>query len=494
MKRFNKLLCFMVVFVAVMSAFCTVSFAESPFNWTSKANMLTPVSGSASLNVNNNIYVFGGMVNKDGSVTDKVQVYNTTTNTWSYKTSLPTAMKSCYAVEINGIIYIAGGTFRDNTTTSKFLAYDISTDTWNTELASLPISLGGAPLAVIDGKIYAFGGYNHINGHQSNIYIYDPSLNTWTKNSVGLNFARQQMGLSIYDGMVFLIGGWDANGASSIVEVFNPKTNTCTFKAPLKIARTYTGTITYGGNIYVLGGRTSIPWDATDIIEKYNIQSDTWTDIGKLSYSRSYPGVALIENSVYIFGGTANLNTLIYNTTEENIFPKTPSNLIAIPGNKKVDLSWTVPTTGSAVYNIKRSTTLSGPYETITTTSAITYTDNDVTNGTTYYYVVSAIVDGVESPKSNEVSATPTGTEEPPVITGNKAILEIVMTNGTIKEYDLTAQEMENFLTWYDNRSEGADKAYISIIKRSNVKPFVSRNEYLQFKEIYSFEVKEYKE
>jgi hypothetical protein len=76
--------------------------------------------------------------------------------------------------------------------------------------------------------------------------------------------------------------------------------------------------------------------------------------------------------------------------------------------------------------------------------------------------------------------------------TGNRAILEIVMTNGTIKEYDLTADEIKDYLTWYDDRSDGTGKSYYKIIKRSNVKPFNSRNEYLSFDKIYSFEVKDY--
>ncbi|BCN32088.1 LamG domain-containing protein [Anaeromicropila herbilytica] len=79
-------------------------------------------------------------------------------------------------------------------------------------------------------------------------------------------------------------------------------------------------------------------------------------------------------------------------------------------------------------------------------------------------------------------------------ITGNKAILEVVMTNNTIKEYDLTADELNNFITWYDNRSDGIGKSYYRMIKRSNVKPFNSRYEYLQFDKIYSFEVKDYNE
>ncbi|MFA9464538.1 MAG: hypothetical protein ACERKN_09645 [Velocimicrobium sp.] len=77
---------------------------------------------------------------------------------------------------------------------------------------------------------------------------------------------------------------------------------------------------------------------------------------------------------------------------------------------------------------------------------------------------------------------------------GNSAILEIVMTNGTSKEYNLTNTELEVFLAWYDNRSDGIGKSYYRIPKKSNVKPFLSRREYLSFDKIYSFEVKDYNE
>lgn len=89
--------------------------------------------------------------------------------------------------------------------------------------------------------------------------------------------------------------------------------------------------------------------------------------------------------------------------------PNSPTNLTATPGNKKVDLSWDA-VDGATSYNVKRSETAGGPYQTIvtTTTGAITYTDTGLQNGTTYYYVVSAVNAGGESPNSNEASATPT--------------------------------------------------------------------------------------
>ncbi|MFA9466784.1 MAG: hypothetical protein ACERKN_21195 [Velocimicrobium sp.] len=169
-----------------------------------------------------------------------------------------------------------------------------------------------------------------------------------------------------------------------------------------------------------------------------------------------------------------------------------PLNLIVSSGNAKVDLSWDLVEDVES-YNIKRSTTNDGPYTTISSVSGsvTSFTDKNVENGKTYYYVVSAVKLGTESKNSNEASATPKSDSD---YEGDSAILEIVMTNGTIKEYSLTADELEAFLTWYDNRSDGIGKSYYRIPKKSNIKPFLSRKEYLSFNKIYSFEVKDYNE
>jgi hypothetical protein len=87
--------------------------------------------------------------------------------------------------------------------------------------------------------------------------------------------------------------------------------------------------------------------------------------------------------------------------------PNPPTGLSAVAGDAQVALSWNA--SGAATsYNVKRSTTPGGAYTTIapniTTTS---YTDTTVANGTTYYYVVSAVNADGESANSSEVSATP---------------------------------------------------------------------------------------
>jgi hypothetical protein len=92
--------------------------------------------------------------------------------------------------------------------------------------------------------------------------------------------------------------------------------------------------------------------------------------------------------------------------------PSAPQNLIATAGNAQVSVSWTTPASngGAAIngYKIYRGT--SGKAETLLTAvgNVNIYTDNNVTNGQTYYYYVTAQNVAGESQPSNEASATPT--------------------------------------------------------------------------------------
>jgi fibronectin type 3 domain-containing protein len=80
---------------------------------------------------------------------------------------------------------------------------------------------------------------------------------------------------------------------------------------------------------------------------------------------------------------------------------------VATAGNAQVALSWS-GSTGATSYNVKRSTTSGGPYTTVASPTATSYTDTGLTNGTTYYYVVTAVNSAGESGNSNQASATPT--------------------------------------------------------------------------------------
>jgi fibronectin type 3 domain-containing protein len=106
-----------------------------------------------------------------------------------------------------------------------------------------------------------------------------------------------------------------------------------------------------------------------------------------------------------------NLTTAKYNALVNlagytaNGVPVAPGTLVATAGNSTVGLAWeAVP--GAANYNVKRGL-VSGGETTIATVSSPTYQDTAVTNGTTYYYVVTGVNTTGESAPSNEAFATP---------------------------------------------------------------------------------------
>ncbi len=146
-----------------------------------------------------------------------------------------------------------------------------------------------------------------------------------------------------------------------------------------------------GTNWTVLDNRTNEP---------------SWTELEKRSY--------LINNSneflkyrIVINSSSAWTTSILELEMMESV-ASTPitTTLSAKTSNTKVDLSWT-SITGTTGYNVKRSTTAGGPYTTIASNvTTASYTDSDVTSGTKYYYVVSAVTSTGESANSNEVSIT----------------------------------------------------------------------------------------
>ncbi len=91
--------------------------------------------------------------------------------------------------------------------------------------------------------------------------------------------------------------------------------------------------------------------------------------------------------------------------------PASPTGLAATAGDGSVQLVWDANTEPDLLgYDVHRATTAGGPYTRITTSPLATpgYTDTGLANGTTYYYVVTALdTEGLESAPSNEANATP---------------------------------------------------------------------------------------
>ncbi len=91
--------------------------------------------------------------------------------------------------------------------------------------------------------------------------------------------------------------------------------------------------------------------------------------------------------------------------------PAAPTGLVALAGDGSIFLDWADNAEADlAGYTVYRSTAIGGPYSSASggLVGISQFTDNGLTNGTTYYYVVSASdLSANESAVSSEASATP---------------------------------------------------------------------------------------
>ena len=86
--------------------------------------------------------------------------------------------------------------------------------------------------------------------------------------------------------------------------------------------------------------------------------------------------------------------------------PAVPTSLIATAGNAQISLTWAI-SSGATSYHVKRSTTAGGPYTQVSAPATTAFTDTGLTNGTKYFYVVTALNSAGESANSAEANATP---------------------------------------------------------------------------------------
>lgn len=167
---------------------------------------------------------------------------------------------------------------------------------------------------------------------------------------------------------------------------------------------------------------------ATGYYVKRSTSSGTEVQIASVA-TNSYTDNAVTNGGKYFYEVSAyNSYGQSANSAEVNATPlappppAVPTGLAATAGNAQVALTWNA-SSGATSYNVKRSTTTGGPYTKISSPTVTNFTDTGLTNGTKYFYVVSAVNSSGESANSTEASATPQAPTSPPAApTGLQAI------------------------------------------------------------------------
>jgi hypothetical protein len=119
----------------------------------------------------------------------------------------------------------------------------------------------------------------------------------------------------------------------------------------------------------------------------------------------SLTGVSTLSGAVLDYQTQAGEVLTLTSTAVTNL--PAPANLTASLNGGAAVLTWNaVP--GAGGYNVKRATTVGGPYLNVSSSlTGTNYTDASLTGHTTYYYAVTALAPGFESTNSAVVTVTP---------------------------------------------------------------------------------------
>ncbi len=165
----------------------------------------------------------------------------------------------------------------------------------------------------------------------------------------------------------------------------------------------------------------NVSWNPVMGATSYTVSGATISG-GPYTVLSRQPGTTYANNGLapgtthyYVVTATTSAGTSV-NSTEASATtlaqPVAPVATATVFSATSVHVAWSAVTapgsTGPTTYDVYSSTTSGGPYTLKAVLTTTSWPNNGLTHGTTYYYVVKAVVPGVgTSPLSTEVSATP---------------------------------------------------------------------------------------
>jgi len=288
------------------------------FIWSNKSTI--PVSGLAyagSATIANNIYVFGG----EGH--PYIENYRfdptATTNSWNRIADTPYGQDQGGADVINGKIYVVGSV------NGNFLQiYDPGSNSWIVKAG--PQTRKGMSVAAVNGKLYVIGGTDGGNGAVTLVQEYDPATDTWTTKT-SMPTPRAYAAVAVVNNLIYVLGGQGSGGSrSGATEVFDPVANSWSTRQSDPTLRARASAVALNNKIYVIGGSLGGP-DTIDVVEEHNPSLSgsfgTWFQRNHILTARASLATGTVNGKVYVIGGTSN-NGGSVTTVEEGVLAASP--------------------------------------------------------------------------------------------------------------------------------------------------------------------------
>lgn len=174
-------------------------------------------------------------------------------------------------------------------------------------MAPMPTAREFAASCVLDNKVYVIGGiFSDTSPATSVVEVYDPVTNTWNTNMPNLPYGVSAATAVVLDGKIYVIGGEDSylGNKSMAVFEFDPlQWHVWTRKKDLPVGRSWHAAAVYDNTIYLMTGIAGIDILPDSAFLRYDKVNDEWIPDKKIPAPRGFSRAETAGGKLYAMGG-----------------------------------------------------------------------------------------------------------------------------------------------------------------------------------------------
>ena len=316
--------------------------AEEPY-WKNLTNMTFRRSRFGSAVHDNKIYIFGGVFTSKeenilGKRTNMADIFDLQTNSWTELPNMRRARCNCSCAVVGDNIYIIGGEIKnEKSMTNHCEVFNINTKTWST-MPPMKNETSQHSSAAIGKMIFVFGGRN---GRGLTV-AYDTVARKWIAKSK-MNVNRYSFASAVANNKIYAIGGMrefppgkyrvgkEYYRYVETMEEYDIVTDKWVIsKQKMRNRRAGCSAVTIGSTIKIIGGQDEE--GLVSSIETFDTLQEKWSGciIPPSKDSRRHFAAKMIGDSLVVIGGM-NDSDLFLNSIEKFSLPRDPTIRLSIP-------------------------------------------------------------------------------------------------------------------------------------------------------------------
>ena len=194
-------------------------------------------------------------------------LYDVVTKKWESMPPLITARCHHRSVSLSGGVYVVGGRGIGDVLASVE-CLDLRRRQWST-VADMPQAVCGAPVATFGNKLFVFGGRDAYNTPLRCTQVLDTTRGSWNTQSDTPDVCDVGAVVTLNDS-IYLVGGFRRSCLK-----YDPASDSWTRLSRPQLAHVNAPAVVWRGSILVAGGHD--PEESSSVIETYDPTTDTWT-------------------------------------------------------------------------------------------------------------------------------------------------------------------------------------------------------------------------